>query len=201
MKTLKDIVVEVQQVTGFSKSELSRMLGKSRNYLSTMISQNMTYDSEKDIVRKLQLIAENKYNKFEKLRQNFEIAEEKLIHLGSDYKKLSKRYKDSEHKVVMLQKRIDQVDFRLQSYKALSESQESVISTLKQDKSNLSELLDTGENQINNQYTSIKALSDAGFALGEQLHQERIKNRFLTGAILFVFVVSAVYLGAQYYGY
>lgn len=193
MKTLKDIVTEVQEVTGLSKSELSRRIGKSRNYLVSVVKAGLTYDNEKALIQKLHAVAEQEYDEFEKLRQNLEIAEEKIIERNEDFRKLSKKYKDSEHKVVMLQKQIDELSKDRDNYKRLLiEAENHIIN----DHSTISDL----KKDVHVAEHSQQALSDAGFAVGEQLQQERIKNRFLIGAILFVLVVSAVYLGSQYYG-
>ena len=194
MKTLKDIVTEVQEVTGLSKSELSRRIGKSRNYLVSVVKAGLTYDNEKALIQKLHAVAEQEYDEFEKLRQNLEIAEEKIIERNEDFRKLSKKYKDSEHKVVMLQKQIDELSKDRDNYKRLLIEAENHI---RNDHSTISDL----KEDVHAAEHSQQALSDAGFAVGEQLNQERIKNRFLTGAVLFVFVVSAVYLGVKAYGY
>lgn len=194
MKTLKDIVTEVQEVTGLSKSELSRRIGKSRNYLVSVVKAGLTYDNEKSLIQKLHAVAEQEYDEFEKLRQNLEIAEEKIIERNEDFRKLSKKYKDSEHKVVMLQKQIDELSKDRDNYKRLLIEAENHI---RHDHSTISDL----KEDVHAAEYSQQALSDAGFALGEQLHQERIKNRFLTGGILFVFVLSAVYLGFKAYGH
>ena len=201
MKTLKDIVTEVQEVTGLSKSELSRRIGKSRNYLVSVVKAGLTYDNEKALIQKLHAVAEQEYDEFEKLRQNLEIAEEKIIERNEDFRKLSKKYKDSEHKVVMLQKQIDQLKDENRNQLADKINSEGIhLFQIEQQGKLISELYHKLED-LETAKHSQQALSDAGFALGEQLHQERIKNRFLTGAILFVFVVSAVYLGAKAYGY
>lgn len=201
MKTLKDIVTEVQEVTGLSKSELSRRIGKSRNYLVSVVKAGLTYDNEKALIQKLHAVAEQEYDEFEKLRQNLEIAEEKIIERNEDFRKLSKKYKDSEHKVVMLQKQIDQLKDENRNQLADKINSEGIhLFQIEQQGKLISELYHKLED-LETAKDSQQALSDAGFALGEQLHQERIKNRFLTGAILFVFVVSAVYLGAKAYGY
>ncbi|QHJ85260.1 MAG: hypothetical protein [Caudoviricetes sp.] len=201
MKTLKDIVTEVQEVTGLSKSELSRRIGKSRNYLVSVVKAGLTYDNEKALIQNLHAVAEQEYDEFEKLRQNLEIAEEKIIERNEDFRKLSKKYKDSEHKVVMLQKQIDQLKYENRNQLANNINSEGIhLFQIEQQGKLISELyhkLDDLETAKDSQ----QALSDAGFALGEQLHQERIKNRFLTGGILFVFVVSAVYLGFKAYGH
>lgn len=194
MKTLKDIVTEVQEVTGLSKSELSRIIGKSRNYLVSVVKSGLTYDNEKALIQKLHAVAEQEYDEFEKLRQNLEIAEEKIIERNEDFRKLSKKYKDSEHKVVMLQKQIDELSKDRDNYKRLLIEAEHHI---RNDHSTISDL----KKDVHAAEYSQQALSDAGFAVGEQLHQERIKNRFLKGAILFVLVVSAFYFGAKAYGY
>lgn len=201
MKTLKDIVTEVQEVTGLSKSELSRRIGKSRNYLVSVVKAGLTYDNEKALIQNLHAVAEQEYDEFEKFRQNLEIAEEKIIERNEDFRKLSKKYKDSEHKVVMLQKQIDQLKYENRNQLANNITSEGIhLFQIEQQGKLISELyhkLDDLETAKDSQ----QALSDAGFALGEQLHQERIKNRFLTGGVLFVFVVSAVYLGFKAYGH
>lgn len=53
MKTLKDVVKIVQHELDCSISELSRKLGKSRNYLNTMSSKELSAEKEQEIIKLL----------------------------------------------------------------------------------------------------------------------------------------------------
>lgn len=210
MKTLKDIVTEVQEVTGLSKSELSRRIGKSRNYLVSVVKAGLTYESEKALIQKLHSVAEQEYDDFEKLRQNLEIAEEKIIERNEDFRKLSKKYKDSEHKVVMLQKQIDrlkEIDKRLNLSKIVNDNNASIIGNLRERLetkdtiiSDLNYSVDTYKQEIKTLRSELEHGSNLYHETVEKFKQERIENKFLTVMIVFVFIVFIICVGINKYG-
>ena len=53
MKSLQQVIKAVQYELDCSISELSRKLGKSRNYLNTIMSKGLSEEKEQELIEKL----------------------------------------------------------------------------------------------------------------------------------------------------
>lgn len=115
MKTLKQVIEAVQYELGCSLSELSRKLGKSRNYLVTTVKTGLSNDKEQELINSLLGLVDDENWLLRRLLEDreetitaYKIKLKEIINENlSEIEKKNKTITDLEHRIVVLSRNVD----------------------------------------------------------------------------------------------
>ena len=115
MKSLQQVIKAVQYELDCSISELSRKLGKSRNYLNTIMSKGLSEEKEQELIEKLLSFIDDENAMLRRLLEDkeetitaYKIKLKEIINENLDeIEKKNKTISDLEHRIVVLSRNVD----------------------------------------------------------------------------------------------
>ena len=174
MKTLKDVVKIVQHELDCSISELSRKLGKSRNYLFTHLKNGLSAEKEQEIIKLLLELVDDE-NRM--LRNVFSEQEETIT-----------AYRD---KIAVQDEEINGLKEENRNHLADNLNSEGMyLFQIEQQGKLISELY----HKLEDLEKTMDSLSKAGHSTGNLLNKEKQKTRILSIGITAIAVVSTIAL-------
>lgn len=198
MKQVLIYLVEfLKEQYGMSMSEMSKGLGKSRNFIREAITRG--YDNEDkyvDIINNLKFNFfysndDNEFHMFiEKKHQesidSYKVALKQSLENNLDeIEEKNKTISDLEHRIVVLSRNVDKGWER-------TESQNGEIVKLNNTIATKDLFIDGQDKEIQDYKKSMEALAKAGHSTGASLRKAETKNRILTGALIGVGLLWAV---------
>lgn len=205
MKQVLIYLVEfLKEQYGMSMSEISKGLGKSRNFIREAITRG--YENEE---KYKSLIADLRYNFFvngdyadffkfmEKKHQesidSYKVALKQSIESNlEEIDKKNKTISALEHRIVVLSRDVDKGWEKL---KEANKNNEILRGCINRKEETIEELIEgkfTVMDQLKEREKSMQALAKAGHSTGASLRKAEIKNRILTGALIGVGLLWAV---------
>lgn len=115
MKSLEQVIHAVQYELDCSISELSRKLGKSRNYLSTTMSKGLSEEKEQALIEKLLSFIDDENAMLRRLLEDkdetitaYKVKLKEVINENlNEIEKKNKTISDLEHRIVVLSRNVD----------------------------------------------------------------------------------------------
>ena len=206
MKTLKDVVKIVQHELDCSISELSRKLGKSRNYLFTHLKNGLSAEKEQEIIKLLLELVDDE----NRMLRNVVSEQEETI---TAYRlKFKEMINESLNEVEEKNNTISHLHERLMSTSRAcnkkTESQNSTIVELKNTIATKDLFIDGQDSEIRKANETIEILRgcinkkeddliywiDKGGDLARNFRKEKQKTRTLSLGIIAIAVVSTIAL-------
>ena len=218
MKSLQQVIKAVQYELDCSISELSRKLGKSRNYLNTIMSKGLSEEKEQELIEKLLSFIDDENAMLRRLLEDkeetitaYKIKLKEIINENLDeIEKKNKTISDLEHRIVVLSRNVDKGWKRTESQNGeivklnntiatkdlFIDGQDKEIEKLKEyqynERTSLLSSIKILSDDIENHKKSMEALAKAGHSTGASLRKAETKNRILTGALIGVGLLWAV---------
>ena len=218
MKSLQQVIKAVQYELDCSISELSRKLGKSRNYLNTIMSKGLSEEKEQELIEKLLSFIDDENAMLRRLLDDkeetitaYKIKLKEIINENLDeIEKKNKTISDLEHRIVVLSRDVDKGWKRTESQNGeivklnntiatkdlFIDGQDKEIEKLKEyqynERTSLLSSIKILSDDIENHKKSMEALAKAGHSTGASLRKAETKNRILTGALIGVGLLWAV---------
>ena len=211
MKSLQQVIKEVQYELDCSISELSRKLGKSRNYLNTIMSKGLSEEKEQELIEKLLSFIDDENAMLRRLLEDkeetitaYKIKLKEIINENLDeIEKKNKTISDLEHRIVVLSRDVDKgweevnkLNEVVATKDLFIDGQDKEIEKLKEyqynERTSLLSSIKILSDDIENHKKSMEALAKAGHSTGASLRKAETKNRILTGALIGVGLLWAV---------
>lgn len=211
MKSLQQVIKAVQYELDCSISELSRKLGKSRNYLNTIMSKGLSEEKEQELIEKLLSFIDDENAMLRRLLEDkeetitaYKIKLKEIINENLDeIEKKNKTISDLEHRIVVLSRDVDKgweevnkLNEVVATKDLFIDGQDKEIEKLKEyqynERTSLLSSIKILSDDIENHKKSMEALAKAGHSTGASLRKAETKNRILTGALIGVGLLWAV---------
>lgn len=133
MKSLEQVIHAVQYELDCSISELSRKLGKSRNYLSTTMSKGLSEEKEQALIEKLLSFIDDENAMLRReVSENYQLLQGYRVKVklkDSEIEKKNKTISDLEHRIVVLSRDVDKGWERAKSQNATIVKLNNTIAT------------------------------------------------------------------------
>lgn len=211
MKSLQQVIKAVQYELDCSISELSRKLGKSRNYLNTIMSKGLSEEKEQELIEKLLSFIDDENAMLRRLLEDkeetitaYKIKLKEIINENLDeIEKKNKTISDLEHRIVVLSRDVDKgweevnkLNEVVATKDLFIDGQDKEIEKLKEyqynERTSLLSSIKILSDDIENHKKSMEALAKAGHSTGASLRKAETKNRILTGALIGVGLLWSV---------
>ena len=196
MKSLQQVIHAVQYELDCSISELSRKLGKSRNYLSTTMKKGLSQEKEQELIEKLLNLVDDENamlrNVIKEKNDLLEIKQSVIAHQDSELEKYTAMCDTQRLFIDGQDEEIKGLKERVNVLVDKNNAQQESIRALCSDIKHSEELVEIGSNQIDRQQKTINSLKEVSRELGLDSQSLSRKNRILTGALIGMGLLWAV---------